>query len=300
MKPRAVACPNCGGPLRTAEGKGIARCAYCGSDVAIGQTVPAGEGKIAHWLRLAEAAGNAGNHREALGYFAKVLEADSHNYRAWFGRAEALGHMPIPLSLRLREMVTALKNGMEYAPGDQKAELGARGARSIMSVAVAHRQLGLGQSSEVTVTMGESAQFGDEYSAVTEALEYSQTLSPGDEETAEGITLSWDDARRVRVHIRKPSIGPLRARASRSRECFVASASLGSPDHPAVAVLTEFRDVCLMQRRAGRAFVSWYCRFGPHAARLVSRNRVLQRLSYWAVVRPSAWLAARLLVRHHP
>ena len=67
-----------------------------------------------------------------------------------------------------------------------------------------------------------------------------------------------------------------------SGSCFVATACFGDYDHPTVMVLRQFRDLTLMENRAGRAFIIFYYRRGPQLARFVERMPVL-KLPRWAL-----------------
>jgi hypothetical protein len=55
-----------------------------------------------------------------------------------------------------------------------------------------------------------------------------------------------------------------------SKGCFIATAAYGFYSAPQVQVLREFRDRYLMTTGAGRAFVAWYYRCGPHGALFIN------------------------------
>jgi|GEM_PF-679025 len=80
---------------------------------------------------------------------------------------------------------------------------------------------------------------------------------------------------------------------TKTNQCFIATATIGDPDHPAVVLLREFRDDYLLNRSAGRLFVRWYYAIGPVAARVIARSLILRRITYWLVVRPAAKMAGR-------
>ena len=58
--------------------------------------------------------------------------------------------------------------------------------------------------------------------------------------------------------------------------CFIATAAWGSYLDPHVQALRDFRDRHLMTNLEGRAFVSWYYRHSPPAARLIAGNSGLR------------------------
>ncbi|OPZ90294.1 MAG: hypothetical protein BWY73_01346 [candidate division TA06 bacterium ADurb.Bin417] len=67
--------------------------------------------------------------------------------------------------------------------------------------------------------------------------------------------------------------------------CFIATAAFGSPLAGQVALLRRFRDHCLLTNRPGAAFVSWYYRKGPLAARYIA-PRPLARAAVRLVLYP--------------
>jgi len=61
------------------------------------------------------------------------------------------------------------------------------------------------------------------------------------------------------------------------KSCFIATAAFGSPLHPHVKVLRDFRDKFLMASQAGRKFVSLYYRYSPAVAEIISQHEILKR-----------------------
>jgi len=62
----------------------------------------------------------------------------------------------------------------------------------------------------------------------------------------------------------------------RYEECFIATAAYGSPLHPYVEILRDFRDKCLMPRRLGRALVKIYYKYSPFAADIIAKHKALK------------------------
>jgi tetratricopeptide (TPR) repeat protein len=77
--------------------------------------------------------------------------------------------------------------------------------------------------------------------------------------------------------------------------CFVATATLGNDQHPAVRVLRDFRSEVLQRSPAGRAFIRWYYQHGPALAGVVRRHPRVRLASRVLVVTPAAW-AARVVL----
>jgi hypothetical protein len=73
---------------------------------------------------------------------------------------------------------------------------------------------------------------------------------------------------------------------STSSGCFIATATMGSYDHPVVVDLRIFRDNCLLTKKWGISFVNWYYTHGPKAARLINKSKVLKYITFIAIVKP--------------
>jgi hypothetical protein len=58
--------------------------------------------------------------------------------------------------------------------------------------------------------------------------------------------------------------------------CFIATAAYGSPLHPHVEILRNFRDRYLMPRKLGRILVRIYYRHSPFIAKIVKKYRALR------------------------
>lgn len=82
--------------------------------------------------------------------------------------------------------------------------------------------------------------------------------------------------------------------------CFIATAAFGSPFERHVVMLREFRDRCLLNSSAGRAFVRWYYRHSPKYAAIIAHNDALRAVARIAlmplygmavlILRVSVWL----------
>ncbi len=58
--------------------------------------------------------------------------------------------------------------------------------------------------------------------------------------------------------------------------CFIATAAYGSPSHPHVCILREFKNKYLMTNRLGRNLVGLYYELSPYAAKWIGKNKALQ------------------------
>jgi len=58
--------------------------------------------------------------------------------------------------------------------------------------------------------------------------------------------------------------------------CFIATAAYGSPLHPYVRILRDFRDKFLMLNKLGREFVELYYKYSPFVANFIAKHKVLK------------------------
>jgi hypothetical protein len=65
--------------------------------------------------------------------------------------------------------------------------------------------------------------------------------------------------------------------------CFIATAAYGSPFESHVRILREFRDVCLMQSKPGRAFVELYYKYSPAVADIIAKRDWMRMIVRWGL-----------------
>ena len=58
--------------------------------------------------------------------------------------------------------------------------------------------------------------------------------------------------------------------------CFIATAAYGSPLHPHIDTLRDFRDKYLMQGKLGRTLIHFYYKYSPFIADLIVKHKVLK------------------------
>jgi uncharacterized delta-60 repeat protein len=58
--------------------------------------------------------------------------------------------------------------------------------------------------------------------------------------------------------------------------CFIATAAYGSPLHPHIDILRQFRDKCLMTNTLGRKFVDLYYKYSPSVAERIAKYKILK------------------------
>jgi chitodextrinase len=69
--------------------------------------------------------------------------------------------------------------------------------------------------------------------------------------------------------------GPRYETAKKGR-CFIAKAAYGSPLHPYVNILQDFRDKYLMPIKLGREIVNFYYKYSPFVADLIAKHTALK------------------------
>jgi hypothetical protein len=72
----------------------------------------------------------------------------------------------------------------------------------------------------------------------------------------------------------------------KSSGCFIATATMGSYNHPVVMDLRYFRDNSLLTKDWGKCFVNWYYKNGPFAARLIEKSSILKKITYYFIILP--------------
>jgi hypothetical protein len=68
--------------------------------------------------------------------------------------------------------------------------------------------------------------------------------------------------------------------------CFIATATMGSYDHPEVMELRNFRDNWILEKKWGENFVTWYYHYGAIAANYIEKSYLLKKVSYLLIVKP--------------
>lgn len=74
-------------------------------------------------------------------------------------------------------------------------------------------------------------------------------------------------------------------------KCFIATATMGSYDHPEVMELRDFRDNWILTKSWGLSFVNWYYHYGAIAAKNIEKSIFLKKVSYLIIVKPILYLS---------
>jgi len=105
----------------------------------------------------------------------------------------------------------------------------------------------------------------------SKGYEFSQWIGdiPSGHEKDNPIDLTIDSDKAVTANFKK-------IRPWWQWECFIVTSAYGSPVHPYVKVLRDFRDRYLMSNKLGREFVDQYYKYSPFAADLIERHKALR------------------------
>jgi len=97
------------------------------------------------------------------------------------------------------------------------------------------------------------------------------------------IITTMDSDKSAKANFTKDDIEEIWEEAKKS-PCFIATAAFGSPLHPYVVTLQDFRDRYLMSNQMGRKFVLLYYKYSPPIAKLISNNKVIKTVvRFWLI-----------------
>jgi tetratricopeptide (TPR) repeat protein len=124
MKFLPAKCPNCGGDLQLPENIERLKCMYCACDIIVKEALDQFSKTINldNLFNLAKIAQDSGNHEEALSYFTKILEFDSNNHQAWFGKGISSGWLSSLSNIRLDELISCVDQAISLAPPNKQAD----------------------------------------------------------------------------------------------------------------------------------------------------------------------------------
>lgn len=121
----------------------------------------------------------------------------------------------------------------------------------------------------------------------TPDIEYRFTVWTGDvpqgHESDNPLTMTMDSDKSVTAHFKTTGgDGPLEGEGG---GCFIATAAYGSPSHPYVRILQDFRDKYLMPNKIGRRFVHFYYKYSPFVTDIIVRHKLL-KAAVWVILLP--------------
>lgn len=117
---QAARCPNCGGEINLSGTNKIVKCSYCNADVIIREksrgNAGVDENKLKNLIELANSAEKSRNYIEAFKYYTKILEYDSENTIAWYGKGVSAWHLSADDGKRINDVITCFEKVIEIEP----------------------------------------------------------------------------------------------------------------------------------------------------------------------------------------
>jgi DNA-directed RNA polymerase subunit RPC12/RpoP len=115
-------CPTCGAILNIQKG-GTVRCEYCGNNFIFKESYGGKTRAIRNYYDLAYAAQEIGDDAGAYKYFTKVLELDSTEALAWFGKAYAALRSSDASLAGIKEVIALFKRVLPNAASEEEEQL---------------------------------------------------------------------------------------------------------------------------------------------------------------------------------
>lgn len=308
-------CPHCREQIQVPTDREAVKCMFCGGEVQVAHALRRGSGpRVAGLMRLATTAAQAGNFVEAYQYFSQVLELDDRSTDAWLGKARAAGWQSTLSNIRFREMIVLSDQAVESAVPEERGAVAAQAATAVTEVVFATWQLAAGHHNRNAAPhfpeqqtrlnnelVGWAAQCFDALNAAIDIVErehveehpiYERYFSIAKGFFSFGLAPELQAAvqttLRKHLHRARKSDPHLVVPEQKSSVCFVATVVYGTPTHPHVALLRQYRDVKLVRSTCGRAAIAAYYIAGPIAARLLKGSPFLIRVIRRFLTEPAA------------
>jgi len=106
---------------------------------------------------------------------------------------------------------------------------------------------------------------------------------PSGHENDNPITITMDSDKSITANF--TAIPPPKEEAGKKGGCFIATAAYGSPLHPHLDILRDFRDIYLMPSKLGRALVNIYYKYSPSVADFIAKHSAL-KVAVWISLLP--------------
>jgi uncharacterized delta-60 repeat protein len=94
--------------------------------------------------------------------------------------------------------------------------------------------------------------------------------------TRSQITIRMDSDKSITANFTATTPPPTPGDGGDGGGCFITTAAYGSPFHPHVETLRDFRDKYLLPNKLGRKFVDFYYKYSPFVANLIAKQKSLR------------------------
>jgi rRNA maturation protein Nop10 len=329
----SASCPDCGGELRVPSDRKSAKCIYCGHDVMIHDPNKFDVNlelkvDINKLFRLAQVAEKGRNYVEGTKYYSQILEHDSENISAWFGKARCVGWIGTVINQTLDEATSYVKIGLEFGKG-RTGELdntlwhlssaAADFSRKVIEFLAEEndRKLNLQypnplhqpakNQAAVGLARNLNQKFLSEYfPKIFRTLTFCWSISQS-ENIGRDIYNSISNIRSLSFldyyssrYVDKnfnPIVSEINQKfpnlplPKKWKKCYIATAIMGDIDHPYVETIRNFRDLALSNNFLGKIFINFYYHVSPFFAEIIARNEYLKRITKIILIRPLYKLA---------
>jgi hypothetical protein len=316
-------CHNCGASVHVSSNTDNLKCEYCETQIRILRPVKMNEesmlGKLndeemkkyRNMLTILENSMKAGNFKEGYDYCNKALEVDPTSSEIWENKAICsfwLSTKRDVFSTQAKEIVTYLNTAKSYDANSKTLPITSKNiAWDLYSLGYVwlHSVMPYNDKGNYSWTdcdnMFEYVKLWDTAFDIyneTKFLKDAVIEFNGNQ----GAKINWQDKNAIQryptqklkeTYIKKiqkiePSYVPPEAQ---SGWCFIATATMGSYDHPEVMELRNFRDNWILEKKWGDSFVQWYYHYGAIAAKSIEKRFVLKKICYLFVVKPLVYLS---------
>ena len=314
-------CHNCGATLDVNENTQKLKCDYCDTQIRILRPVKINEesmkGKLnddemkkyRNMLTILENAMKAGNFKEGYDYCNKALEVDPTSSEIWENKAICAFWLSTKREVfknQAKEIVTYLNTAKSYdAESKTLPKTSENIAWDLYSLGFIwfHSIPQLPKGGFTYDDLEDMFEFVKLWDTAFEIHNETKFLKDAVIEftVAEGAKVNWLDdglekypTQKLKdTYIKKikkiePNYEPPKAK---SGWCFIATATMGSYDHPQVMELRHFRDEWILTKNWGSNFVKWYYHYGEKAAKIIDKNIILKKISYLLIVTPLVYLS---------
>jgi len=320
-------CHNCGASTHVSSNTNNLKCEYCETQIRILRPVKMNEesmlGKLndeemkkyRNMLTILENSMKAGNFKEGYDYCNKALEVDPTSSEIWENKSICsfwLSTKRDVFSSQAKEIVTYLTTAKSYDTTSKTLP--------ITSKNIAWDLYSLGYSWLHTTPKSQKGYFL--WTDVDKMFEYVKLWDTAFEihnettflkqavtefSVAEGALVNWLDKKTLQeyplsqklkeTYIKKiQKIEPSYVPPKKKGFCFIATATMGSYDHPEVMELRKFRDNWILEKNWGEGFVAWYYHYGSIAAKSIEKSFVLKKICYLLIVKP-LYILSKLITK---
>ncbi len=98
---------------------------------------------------------------------------------------------------------------------------------------------------------------------------------PSGHENDNPVTVTMDEDKSITANFKTTTTGDGDSEEKKNG-CFIATAAYGTPLHPHLDILRDFRNTYLMSNKPGRVLVNLYYKCSPFIANLIAKNKALK------------------------